>query len=80
MTTQVQTIHIFVEVNKTDKRKIEFQQPEVTGQAIKEKAQVPLDSDLGQRVEGRLEYVPNDRTITIKNGDHFVVLPPGSIS
>lgn len=81
MTTAVRTtIHIVVEVSKTDKRKLEFDHAEVTGREIKEKANVPLDTDLARRVEGKLELVTNDERITIKNGDHFVVLPPGTIS
>ena len=81
MTTAAQkTIHIFVEVTKTDKRKVEFDRDQVTGKEIKEKAKVPLDSDLGQRVHGKLELVTNEQTVTIKNGDHFVSLPAGSIS
>jgi hypothetical protein len=81
MSTAVHTaIHIVVEVSKTDKRKLEFNHSEVTGQEIKEKANVPIDSDLARRVESKLELVANDEKITIKNGDQFVVLPPGSIS
>ena len=80
MTTAQRTIHIFVEVSKQDKRKVEFDKEQVTGKEIKEGAQVPLDSDLAQRVQGRLELVTNEQTVTIKNGDHFVALPPGTIS
>ena len=64
----------------TADRKLEFQQASVTGQEIKDKAGVPLDTDLARRVEGQLELVTNDKTVTIKNGDHFVVLPPGTVS
>jgi len=81
MTTATHTtIHIFVEVTKTDKRKLEFDRTEVTGKEIKEKATVPLDTDLARRTEGQLVLVTNDQTVAIKNGDHFVVLPPGTIS
>ena len=80
MTATQPTIHIFVEVTKTDKRKVEFSQNEVTGAQIKTAAQVPLDSDLAQRKEGQIVLVKNDETITIKNGDQFVVLPAGSVS
>jgi hypothetical protein len=80
MTAIHTTIHIFVEVTKTDRRKVEFQQDQVTGAQIKEAAKVPLDSDLAHRVEGKLVLVPNDETITIKDGDQFVVLPAGTIS
>ena len=74
------TIHIFVEVSKTDQRKLEFDHAEVTGKEIKDKAKVPPDSDLARRVHGKLEQVSNEEPITIKDGDHFVVLPPGTIS
>lgn len=80
MTAITHAIHIVVEISKTDKRRLEFQQADVTGLVIKEKAGVPLDSDLARRVEGKLELVTNDQAIHLKNGDHFVVLPPGTIS
>lgn len=80
MTTAQKTIHIFVEVSKQDKRKLEFEKEQVTGKEIKAGAQVPLDSDLAQRAQGRLELVTNEQTVTIKNGDYFVALPPGTIS
>ena len=79
--TAIQTsIHIFVEVTKTDKRQVEFQQENPKGAQIKDAAKVPLDSDLARRVEGKLVLINNDETITIKNGDQFVVLPAGTIS
>lgn len=81
MTTAAQkTIHIFVEVTKTDQRKVEFDRDQVTGKEIKEGAKVPLDTDLAQRVHGKLELVTNEQTVTIKTGEHFVSLPAGSIS
>ncbi len=80
MTATQTTVHIFVEVTKTDKRKVEFDTDQVTGSQIKNAARVPLDSDLARRVDGQLVLVTNDETITIKNGDHFVSLPAGTIS
>jgi hypothetical protein len=80
MKTAQETIHIFVEITKTDHRKLEFHQEQVTGRQIKEAAGVPLENDLAARREGRLVLVTNDETIEIKNGDHFVCLPPGTIS
>jgi hypothetical protein len=77
---KVRTIHIFVEFSKTDQRKVEFDTDRVTGAQIKEKAGAPSTSDLGRRVQGKIEYVPDDQQIEIKNGDHFVVLPAGTIS
>jgi len=72
--------HIFVEFSKNDHRKVEFDTNQVSGRQIKEKAGAPANADLGRRVEGQIVYVPDDQVIEIKNGDHFVVLPAGSIS
>ena len=74
------TIHVFVEITKTDQRKLEFNEDQVTGRQIKEAAEIPLENDLAVRNEGKLELVTNDQTITIKNGLHFISLPPGTIS
>jgi len=78
--TEKITIHIFVEVSKTDQRKIEFHEDQVTGRQIKEAAKVPLEDDLALRQEGKLVLVTNEETIKIKNGEHFFVLPAGTIS
>lgn len=78
--TQTKTIHIFVEVGKNDHRKIEFDDDQVTGQTIKEKASVPVGDDLAKRDGGKLVYVANTDVVTIKNGDHFAVFPAGTIS
>jgi hypothetical protein len=74
------TVHIFVELSKSDTRKIEFDTDHVTGLQIKERAGVPTDYDLARRQGQKLELVTNDQTIEIKNGEHFVALPPGTIS
>lgn len=74
------TVHIFVELNKNDQRKIEFDTDHVTGLQIKQKAGVPADYDLARRQGQKLELVTNDQTIEIKNGEHFVALPPGTVS
>jgi Multiubiquitin len=73
-------VHIFVELNKTDKKKIEFDTDHVTGLQIKQRAGVPVDYDLARRQGQKLELVTNDQTIEIKDGEHFVALPPGTIS
>lgn len=78
--TETQTIRIFVELNKKDRVKLEFDRNEVTGREIKEEAGVPLENDLARRLGQELELVTNDPVITIENGDHFVSLPPGTIS
>ncbi len=74
------TVHIFVELNKNDTRKIEFDTDRVTGLQIKQQAGVPTDYDLARRQGQKLELVTNDQTIELKNGEHFVALPPGTIS
>lgn len=74
------TVHIFVELNKNDKRKLEFDNDHVTGLQIKQRAGVPAENDLARRQGQKLELVTNDQTIEIRNGEHFVVLPPGTIS
>lgn len=74
------TIRIFVQVAKDDQRKLEFDHEQVTGREIKQAAEVPLETDLALKREGELVLVTDDQTITIKNGDHFIVLPLGTIS
>lgn len=78
--TEKMTIHIFVEVSKTDHRKIEFHEDQVTGRQIKEAAKIPLEDDLALKQEGKLVLVTNEETIKIKNGEHFFALPAGTIS
>lgn len=80
METAIKTIHVFIEIDRTHKEKLEFDTSEVTGRQIKEKAGVPLDDDLARRQGQKLDLVTNDQVITIKDGDHFVALPPGTIS
>jgi hypothetical protein len=78
--TPIKTIHIFVEIDRDTQKKVDFQQESVTGAQIKQKAGVPLDNDLAARQGQKLDLVTNEATINIKNGDHFVVFPPGTIS
>jgi len=80
MDIKVATVHIFIEIDRNTRQKLEFETHEVTGRQIKEKAGVPLDNDLARRHGQQLELVANDQSITINNGDRFVVLPPGTIS
>jgi hypothetical protein len=74
------TVHIFVELNKNDMKKIEFDTDHVTGLQIKQRAGVPVEYDLARRQGQKLELVTNGQTIEIKDGEHFVALPPGTIS
>ncbi len=80
METATTTIHVFIEIDRNTQKKLEFDTAEVTGRQIKEQAGVPLDNDLARRQGQKLEQVTNDQVITIKNGDRFVSLPPGTVS
>jgi hypothetical protein len=75
-----EVVRIIVEVTKQDHRKVEFDHDQVTGREIKTAAAVPIETDLAARRHGELELVTDDETVTIRNGDHFVVLPLGTIS
>ena len=74
------SVHIFVELSKTEQKKVDFNTDHVTGLQIKQQAGVPTDYDLARRQGQKLELITNDQTIEIKNGDHFVALPPGTVS
>ncbi len=74
------SVHIFVELSKTEQKKVEFNIDHVTGLQIKQQAGVPTYYDLARRLGQKLELVTNDQTIEIKNGEHFVALPPGTVS
>lgn len=77
---RVETIHVVVEFTRTDHRHIEFHTDHVTGLEIKIKAGAPPNSDLGKREHGKIDLIADNRVIEIKDGEHFVVLPVGSIS
>jgi hypothetical protein len=73
-------VYIFLEIDRTVKKRLEFDTDEVTGREIKEKGGVPLQDDLAQRKGEQLELVTNDQVIRIHDGERFVALPPGTIS
>ena len=73
-------VHVFIEIDRHKQEKLEFDNPEVTGRQIKEKAGVPLGDDLALRNGQKLEQITDDQVVTLKNGDHLVALPPGTIS
>ena len=68
------TVHVVVEINKTDHRKLDFHQHQVTGRQIKEAAGLPLDTELAVKREGEFDQVTNHETLTIKDGQRFVVI------
>jgi hypothetical protein len=39
-----------------------------------------LGDDLALRNGQKLEQITDDQVVTLKNGEHFVALPPGTIS
>jgi len=81
MATEVgKAIHIFVEVDRQKQVRVEFETDRVSGKQIKDAAGVPLDWDLAVRRGERLEVVTNNQVIEIRDGEHFVALPPGTIS
>lgn len=80
MQTQSTVVHIFVEIDRNHRVKVEFDTNHVTGLQIKQKAGVPPDYELA-RVEGNSRIaVPDDQVIEIKNGEHFIAVPSGNIS
>ena len=75
------TIHVLVEAKLHEPPlQLDFDTDQVIGRTIKERAGIPLDNDLARRRGQKLELVTNDESIMIANGDHFVSLPPGTIS
>jgi hypothetical protein len=74
-------IHVIVEITKTDRREVAFHHDRVEGRQIMEKAGVPLREHESLFVyrDGKFHHVSNDETITIKNGEHFVVIPHDAI-
>lgn len=71
-----------------------FEQPDVTGRALKERANIPLDHSLcvesGHRHAheecgcerkhhgDELMVVPDEQTVTLENGEHFWSIAPAS--
>ena len=75
------TVHIFVEINKNDQRKVEFESDHVTGGQIKVAAGVPAGFDIARRIGQKLgDVIKDDQVIEIKNGEHFVAVPAGTVS
>lgn len=74
------SVHIFLEIDHSKQEKLEFSTDRVTGREIKERGDIPLGDDLAKRQGDRVELVTDDQVVEIKNGDHFIALPPGTIS
>lgn len=64
-------IHIFI-----NKKQYEIRDPVQTGASLKELAGIPLNDVLFLQRPGEDEVIPNDKKITLKNGDHLHSQPP----
>src|SRR5690349_3858807 len=64
-------IHIFI-----NKKKYELDNPVQTGASLKNLAGIPLSDVLFLQRPGEDEVIPNDKQITLKNGDHLHSQPP----
>jgi len=71
--TEHKHIRIIVEIKRGNREEVEFHHDRVTGREIKEAVRVPLGSELAAKQDERLRVIANDETITIINGEHFVV-------
>jgi hypothetical protein len=76
---QHKPIHIVVEISETERRELEFEHDRVTGREIKGAAGVPLHSELFAIRGEKFHPVGNDEIISLKNGEHFAVIPQGAI-
>ncbi|MFZ5477855.1 MAG: multiubiquitin domain-containing protein [Myxococcota bacterium] len=65
------SVHVFINGDK-----YEFDDPVQTGAALKTRASVPLADVLFLQQPGEDDVVPNDGTVTLKNGAHFHSSPP----
>jgi len=76
----IRTIKIVVVISKHEEREIEFHTDVVTGLEIKNRAGVSPQDDLAIKRHDKLELITNEETVTIHDGEHFHVFPPGTIS
>lgn len=74
-------IHIVVEVDGKNKP-VTFNHSPVTGREIREKAGAPSTDDLTRLVHGKPSggNIGLDDKVEIRDGDHFVALPTGTVS
>ena len=76
----VKTIHIFVQIDKQNPVKVEFDTDHVTGAQIKAKAGVPGDYELAIVHGNKRDAVADNQVIEIREGEHFIAVPSGSVS
>jgi len=74
-------VNIVVEVDGKNKH-TQFDSSPVSGRAIRERAGAPLSDDLTRLVHGKPSggNIGLDELVEIKNGDHFIALPTGTVS
>jgi len=74
-------INIVVEVDGKNKH-VQFDSSPVTGRAIRERAGAPLTDDLTRLEHGKPSggNIGLDDLVPIKDGDHFIALPTGTVS
>ena len=74
-------IHIIVEVDSRNKP-ISFDHTPVTGGDIRAKAGAPATDDLTRLIHGKPTggNIGVNDPVEIKNGDHFLALPTGTVS
>ena len=74
-------VNIVVEVDGKNKH-VQFDSSRVTGRAIRERAGAPLSDDLTRLIHGKPSggNLGLDDLVEIKDGDHFLALPRGTVS
>lgn len=74
-------LNIVVEVDGKNKH-VQFDSSPVTGRAIRERAGAPLTDDLTRLEHGKPSggNIGLDDLVPIKDGDHFIALPTGTVS
>jgi hypothetical protein len=74
------TIHVFVQIENQIEIEVEFSSETVTAAQIKLAAGIPPDFALAIKREGRPHPLRDDEVIQIKNGEHFIAVPNGTVS
>jgi hypothetical protein len=79
--TKHRVINIVVEVDGRNKH-LRFETTPVTGRLIRERAVAPLTDDLTRLIHGKPSggNIGLDDLVEIKDGDHFIALPTGTVS
>lgn len=74
-------VNIVVEVDGKNKH-VQFDSSPVSGRAIRERASAPLSDDLTRLVHRKPSggNIGLDDHVEIKDGDHFIALPTGTVS